>query len=152
MLLLLQAETAAGWVGPTVAISLVIIALAFVAIALASALAAREAAREMRQLSRVMETLRTDLAPALGAVQSMSGEGKRLAAMVGDEAEELVKASRQLREGLRERVANLEAIYEVLEEEVEETALDLAVTLRGFRTGAGWFSRLRRLLGGRRRR
>jgi hypothetical protein len=152
MLLVLQPETAAGWVGPTVAVSLVIIALAFVAIALASALAAREAAREMRQLSQVMETLRSDLAPALGAVQSLSGEGKRLAAMVGDEAEELVRASRGLREGLRARVANLEAIYEVLEEEVEETALDLAVTLRSFRTGAGWFSRLRRLLGGRRRR
>ena len=41
-----------------------------------------------------------------------------------------MRASRQLREGLRERLANLEAIYEVLEEEVEETALDVAVTLR----------------------
>ena len=152
MLLLIQAETAAGWVGPTAAISLMIIALAFVVIALATALAAREAAREMRQLAHVIETLRTDLAPALGAVQSVSGEGKRLAAMVGDEAEELVRASRSLREGLAARVANLEAIYEVLEEEVEETALDLAVTLRTFRTGAGWFSRIRRLLGGRRRR
>ena len=48
-------------------------------------------------------------------------------------------------------MANLEAIYEVVAEEVEETALDIAVTLRRIRTGAGWFRRLRRLLGGGRR-
>jgi len=152
MLSLLQAASPPAWVGPTMATSLVIIALAFVVIAFAIGLAAREATREMRQLSQAIETLRKDLAPALGAVQAVSGEGQRLATLVGHEAEEMVQASRQLREGLRDRLANLEAIYEVLEEEVEETALDLAVSLRNFRSGAGWFSRLRWLLGGRRRR
>ncbi len=151
-MLFLQAGVVAGWVGPTMAISLVIIAGAFLVIAAASALAARQAAREMQQLSRVIESLRTDLAPALTAVQAVSGEGQRLAGMVGNEAEELVRASRQLREGLRERLANLEAIYEVLEEEIEDTAVDVAVTLRTFRSGAGWFGRIRRLLGGGRRR
>ena len=151
-MLFLLAGVVAGWVGPTMAISLVIIAGAFLVIAAASALAARQAAREMQQLSRVIESLRTDLAPALTAVQAVSGEGQRLAGMVGNEAEELVRASRQLREGLRERLANLEAIYEVLEEEIEDTAVDVAVTLRTFRSGAGWFGRIRRLLGGGRRR
>jgi uncharacterized protein YoxC len=152
MLFLLQAETLPGWIGPTMAVSLVIIAIAFMVIAAVTALMAREAAKEMRQLSQVIDSLRGDLAPALGALQAVSGEGQRLAALVGHEAEELVQASRQLREGLRDRLANLEAIYEVLEEEVEETALDLAVSLRNFRRGAGWFARLRWLLGGRRRR
>ncbi len=152
MFLLQEAGPPAAWVGPTMAISLVIIALAFLAIAVALALTARQAAHEMRQLSAVMESLRGDLAPALGAVATVSNEGKRLAGIVGDEAEQLVKASRALREGLQARVANLEAIYDVLEEEVEETALDLAVTLRTVRSGAGWFGRLRRLLGGGRRR
>jgi uncharacterized protein YoxC len=152
MLLFLQEAVIPGWVGPTMAIALVIIALAFVLIALAVAVTARQAAQEMRQLSRVIESLRSDLAPALGAVQAVSSEGQRLAALVGSETEELVDASRKLREGVRERIANLEAIYEVLAEEVEETALDIAVTLRRIRTGAGWFGRLRRLLGGRRRR
>lgn len=151
-MLLLQAAAAPGWVGPTMAISLVIIALAFLVIAASTALAARKAAEEMRQLARVIESLRTDLSPALVAVQAVSGEGQRLAGLVGTEAEELVRASRQLREGLRERLASLEAIYEVLEEEIEDTAVDVAVTLRTFRSGAGWFGRLRRLLGGGRRR
>jgi hypothetical protein len=152
MLLLLQAGGGPSWVGPTMALSLVLIAGAFVVIAAVSALAAREAAREMRQLAQVMENLRADLAPALAAVKAVSGEGERVATLVGTETEELVRASRRLRAGLSDRVANLEAVYEVLEEEIEETALDLAVTLRAFRRGAGWFGRLRRLLGGRRRR
>jgi uncharacterized protein YoxC len=152
MFLLQEPGPPGGWVGPTIALSLVIIALAFVAIALALAMTARQAAQEMRQLSGVMESLRADLAPALGAVAAVSNEGQRLAGIVGDEAEALVKASRALREGLQERVANIEAIYEVLEEEIEETALEVAVTLRTVRSGAGWFGRLRRLLGGGRRR
>lgn len=152
MFLLQATAPTGGWVGPTIAISLVIIAGSFLAIALAMAMAARQAAHEMRQLSHVMESLRSDIAPALGAVAAVSNEGQRLAGLIGGEAEELVKSSRALREGLQSRIQNLEAIYEVLEEEVEEAALDLAVTLRTVRSGAGWFGRLRRLLGmGRRR-
>jgi uncharacterized protein YoxC len=146
MLLLLQAEIASGWVGPTMALSLVVIALAFLVIAAAAALAARQAAHEMRQLSRVIESLRAELSPALRAVEALSGEGERLAGLVSTETEEIVRASRALREGVRERITSLEAVYEVLAEEVEETALEAAVTLRTFRTGASWFGMIRRLL------
>lgn len=152
MLLLQQAAAMPGWVGPIVALSLLVIALAFVVMAAAAAMAAREAAREMRQLARAMESLRTDLTPALTAVQAVSAQGQRLAGVLGGEAEELARASRALREGLHARIANLEAIYDVLEEEIEETALDVATTLRTLRTGASWYGRLRRLLGGGRRR
>ena len=146
----LQSE-AAGWVGPTAAISLVIIALAFLVIALAAAVAARRAALEMQHLTRVVESLRTDLGPALTAIQSVSSEGQRLAHGVGEEAEALVSSSRRLREGVERRIQNLEAIYDVLEVEVEDTAIEIAVTLRRLRAGAGWFSLLRRLLSGARR-
>lgn len=147
MLLLLQAGAPPAWVGPTMAIALVIIALAFVVIAAAIGLAIRHAGKEMQLLSRAVAELHSDLRPALVAVEEASREGRRVAEMIGDEAEELVGASRALRAGLRHRIANLEAVYEVLEEEVEETALDVAVTLRTFRSGAGWYSRLRRLMG-----
>jgi len=152
MLLLLQTGTIPAWVGPTMAVALIIIAMAFVVIAAAIGLALRQAGREMQHLSRAIEELHGDLRPALTAVEAASVEGRRLAELVGTEAEELVGASRALRAGLRQRIANLEAVYEVLEEEVEETALDVAVTLRTFRTGAGWYARLRRLMGRRRRR
>ncbi len=152
MLLILQSEASGGWVGPTMAISLAIIALAFVVIAAAAALTAKEANSEMKKLSHVIDGLRTDLAPALSAVALVSGEGHKLVSMVGAETEEIVRASRRFREGLTERIDRLDAVYEVLGEEVEETALDLAVTLRTIRSGAGWFGMLRRLLSGGRRR
>ncbi len=147
MLMLLQAVPTGGWVGPTMAISLVIIALAFVVIAAATALAARQASAEVQKLSSVLDGLRTDLAPMLSAVALVSGEGHKLATMVTTEAEELVRATRRFREGLTDRVERIDAVYEVLEEEVQETALDVAVTLRTVRSGAGWFGMVRRLLG-----
>lgn len=152
MLLLFQAEAAGGWVGPTVAISLVVIALAFAVIAAVVAIAAKRSSDEMQKLSRVVDGLRTDLAPALSAVALISGEGQKLVNMVGTEAEEIVRTSRRFRVGLNDRIDRLDAIYEVLGAEVEETALDLAVTLRSVRSGFGWFGILRRLLRGGRRR
>ncbi|MEO8634891.1 MAG: DUF948 domain-containing protein [Gemmatimonadales bacterium] len=147
MLMFLQAVPASGWVGPTMAISLAIIALAFVVIAAATALTAKQATSEIQKLSSVLAGLRTDLSPALSAVALVSGEGHKLATLVGTEAEEIVLASRRFREGVNDRIARLDAVYEVLGEEVEETALELAVTLRRVRSGAGWFGMLRRLLG-----
>ena len=146
MLLVMQAGVESGWVGATVAISLVIIALSFITIAIAMAVALGRASSEMRQLSEVVDSLRADLAPALKAVSAVSGEGERLASLVSTEAEEVVRASQALRQSIRQRLTNLEAVYDVLAEEVEETALDAAVTLRTFRTGASWFSLIRRLL------
>ena len=152
MLMLFQAVATAGWVGPTMALSLVVIALAFIVIAASTALAAKQAAGEMQKLSHVLDGLRTDLAPALSAVALVSGEGHKLATMVSTEAEEIVRTSRRFREGLTERIERLDAVYEVLGEEVEETALDVAVALRKVRTGAGWFGLVRQLVSRGRRR
>jgi uncharacterized protein YoxC len=148
MMLLLQATTPPGWVGPVSAISLAIIALAFVVIAIALAMAAKKASQELSDLNRSLAELKAELSPALAAVQQVSAEGTRLASIVADEAEQIVEGTRQLREGITERMANLQALYEVMEEEVEETALDVAVKLRTFRSGVGWFGTIRRLLRG----
>lgn len=147
-MLLLQSAAPAGWVGPVSAISLAIIALAFVVIAVALAAAAKKASSEISELNKSLAELKAELSPALAAVQQVSAEGTRLASIVADEAEQLVEGSRALREGISERMANLQALYEVMEEEVEETALDVAVKLRTFRSGVGWFGLVRRLLRG----
>ncbi len=128
------------------ALSLAIIACAFVVIAVVIAVAAKQAASQLGDLSKSLAELHGELSPALKAVQSVSAEGERLAGLVSGEAEALVESSRALREGLEERFANLQAVYEVVEAEVEETALDVAVQLRTFRSGVGWFGIVRRLL------
>ncbi len=145
-MLLLQAAAPGGTALTVMAISLAVIALCFVGITAALVFAARTAGKEIRELSTILEGLRSELSPALKAVQSVSAEGERLAQLISGEAEALVDSSRALREGLEERFANLQAVYEVVEAEVEETALDVAVKLRTFRSGVGWFSTIRRLL------
>ncbi|HXI21806.1 MAG TPA: hypothetical protein VNH46_12000, partial [Gemmatimonadales bacterium] len=62
-MLLLQTQQVPGWVGPTVALSLVVIAIGFAGIAVAVLLAARRAAADMDRLTTMVESLRTDLAP-----------------------------------------------------------------------------------------
>ena len=89
-MLLVQAGEVASWVGPTMAISLVVIALSFIAIAAAVVLTLRQVLQRMHQLSTVVDGLRGDLAPALKMVQSVSGEGERIAALVSGEQHPLL--------------------------------------------------------------
>jgi hypothetical protein len=142
-----------GWVGPTVAISLVIIALAYGAIAAVVLLAVRRTARELAELRR-------EIGPAIQAVNGIAQTGSEIGARVKDEALAVLDTSRRLRRGairgarrLQGRLEDLDALYEVVHGEVENTALDVAATLRTVRTGASALSRIKRLLfrGGSRR-
>ncbi len=151
MLLLLQACTLPAWVGPTMAISLVVIALAFVVIAAAIGMAIARVLGEIKKLHEAVESLRGDLHPAVTAVRSISDEGRRLAALVGGEAgEELLAASKASGpaspNGCRTSRPSTRCCRRRW-----RTAIDLAITLRGFRRGAGWYGRIRRLLGAGRR-
>jgi uncharacterized protein YoxC len=134
------------WIGPTMAISLVVIALAFAAIGVAVVLMARSATREIREL-------RAEVAPALSAVRRMTEAGAELSGDIKDEIQEYLATSRAVREDLergvfqvKSRLADLDALYEVVHEEVEETALDVAARVRSVRNGAGMVSRIRRWL------
>ena len=51
----------------------------------------------------------------------------------------------------RERLADFEAVVDIVQEEVEEAALDLTAAIRTVRTGTGVIGRLRRLILPRRR-
>lgn len=135
-----------AWIGPTVAISLVVIALAFAAIGAAVALLARAALREIREL-------REEVAPAISAVRRITDAGADLSGDIKQELQEYLATSRAVRQDLergvyqvKSRLADLDALYEVLHEEVEDTALDVAARVRSVRNGAGMVSRIRRWL------
>lgn len=125
----------AGWVGPVGAISLVVIALSFLVIAATVAFIGRG----------ILETLR--------ALRETAAEGRGLVTRLKEEVDEVVRTSQRVRHDVdrgvrraRRRLADLDALAEVVQEEVEETALDVAARVRSFRTGAGMVSRLRRML------
>lgn len=135
-----------GWIGPTVAISLVVIALAFAAIGVAVTLLARTAIREVREL-------REEVAPAISAVRRITDAGADLSGDIKREVQEYLATSRAVRRDLergvyevKSRLADLDALYEVVHEEVEDTALDVAARVRAVRNGAGMVSRIRRWL------
>jgi hypothetical protein len=128
------------------ALSLLVIALAFAAIGIAVVVMVRSATREIRKL-------REEAAPAISAVRRMTEAGAELSGDVKEEIQEYLATSRAVREDLergvfqvKSRLADLDALYEVVHEEVEETALDVAARVRSVRNGAGMVSRIRRWL------
>ena len=142
-----------GWVGPTAAISLVFIALAFVAIAAGFVLVARAAKQEISEVSDKLEGIRGDLHDAMHAVRKVAETGEELSGKLKVEIEHYLTTSKSIRHDLergvrrvKTRLADLDALYEVVHEEVEDTALDVAAKVRTVRTGAGMVGRLRRWL------
>ena len=140
-----------GWVGPTVALSLVIIALAFAAMGLVSVLVARTARKEIAELSEEFGALRRELHEVLDAVKRVAAAGSEISGDVRQEVQHYLATSRAIRQDLdrgvrrvKHRLADLDALYEVVHDEVEDTALDVAAKVRAVRHGAGMVGRLRR--------
>lgn len=125
----------AGWVGPIGAVSLVVIAGSVVVIAATVASLGKG----------VLETLH--------AVRETAAEGRGLVTRLREEVDEVVRTSQRVRHDVdrgvrraRRRLADLDALAEVVQEEVEDTALDVAARVRSLRSGAGVVSRLRRMI------
>jgi anthranilate phosphoribosyltransferase len=116
------------WVGVVSALSLAVIALAAIVVAAASI----ASALGVRTLVRVLEQL---AGPALTDV-------RQLIATIKGEADALAGTSRDIRlrivraaDAAEARLTDLDALVEVVQEEVEETVIDAAVTLQNVRRG-----------------
>jgi methyl-accepting chemotaxis protein len=161
MLLILaiwQAGTAQNWVGPTMAIALVIIALSFVAVAAALVVVLSRLVQPLLELSRVIHNLQDDLSWAVKGMRQLTDQSQELLALVRQEAGAFAHAGRRLRrqvvkgaDRIQSKLEDLETLYDVVHEEVEDTALDVAAVLRSVRQGNGVLGRIRRLLVSRRR-
>ena len=148
-----QAAVEAGWVGRTVALSLLVVALSFVAIAVGVIVVASRLVEPVQQLSRMIQGLEEDLAWSLKGLRQLTEQSQELVALVRHEAGAFAQTSRRLRrqvirgaDRIQTRLADLETLYDVVHEEVEETALDVAAALRSVRRGNGVLGRIRRLL------
>lgn len=136
--------TLPGWVGPTAALSLVVIALSFLAIGLTVVLSGLAIKRSLKNVSERLETLRREFERVLDSV-------RRVTDSATEEAHHYLVTSRKVRHDLergvrrvKARLAELDALYEVVHEEVEETVLDVAAKVRAVRQGASVVGRLRR--------
>ena len=116
------------WVGVVSAMSLAAIALA----ALAAAVALTAMALRVQQFLRLVEQL---AGPAVD-------DTRQLVATIKSEADALVGTSRDIRgrilraaDAAEIRLDDLGALLEVVQDEVEETAVDVAATVRDVRRG-----------------
>jgi hypothetical protein len=138
MLLTLQAVQ--GWVGPTMAISLAVIALSFLAIAgavLFGALAVRKQAKKLREQ---MLTFEDDARKAMRSVRRATRNTAEASQVLKEQAYHFARTGKKVRARLddvtdlvHQRVGEMDALYEVVAGEVEEAAIDVASTVRTLR-------------------
>ena len=147
------------WVGTVTAVSLVLIALSFVSIAVGALIAFKKSQDALKLMAHVLQGLDDDLIPAFRSIREMAEKGKGVAEVVKNEADAFARTGRRLRRRVRngadrieERLQDLDALYEVVHEELEEAALSMATLVRTVRTGGGMLQRIKRFLPGSRRR
>jgi methyl-accepting chemotaxis protein len=135
------------------AISLLLIAICVVGITVAAALAYREARQASRGLTSELAELRREIHPTLQALNRFGDAGSEVVDLARDEVRELVRTSQEMRTEIRRgmrrarrRLDDFDALVEVMQDEVEETALDAATAMRTLRTGRGVFGHVRRFL------
>ena len=145
-----------GWTDVVTAISTTIVAviLVFVLIVLVGRL--REARHLIASIERVVHSLDRDARPAIDAARGMIDDAAKVMASVRAEVDGYAEYSEDLRERLGDltesvegRLGDLEALIDVLHEEIEETALDVASALRTTRRGVSVARALKRVFLGR---
>ncbi len=131
--------SAPAWVGPTMAISLMVIAASFLVmggVALAIGIGLR---RQVRALKASVSGFAAD---ARAVTARLRGELEGYAAL-SEEARGKLRGAIDTVDG---RLRDLDALVEVLQEEAEATALDVAALVRTVRTSGGIFRAARRSL------
>lgn len=147
----------AGWIGPTVAISLLVIAGCVATMTWVMLRVAREAEAGAEGTRQALGELRQRIDPLVDSLTTLSATGTETLEIARHEVTELATTSRMVRTEVehalrkaRRRLADFDALVEVMQEEVEETALDVAVALQTVRASRGVVGRVRRLLSRRR--
>jgi uncharacterized protein YoxC len=138
MLLTLQAVQ--GWVGPTMAISLVVIASSFLAIAGAVLFGALAVSRQAKKLREQMSGLEEDAKRAMRSVRRAARNTAEASQVLKEQAYHFARTGKRVRariddvsELVHQRVEEMDALYEVVAGEVEEAALDVATSVRSLR-------------------
>lgn len=108
---------------------------------------------------RALASLHQDAEPALKSVRGLAEDAGAIVKTVRSEVDHYSRRSEDVRkriggliEDVEERLQDLETVIDIVQFEVEETALDVAAALRTTRRSASIFGAMRRAFLGRRRR
>jgi uncharacterized protein YoxC len=152
-LALVQVGVTPEWVGPTMAISLAVLALSFLILAVAVGVAAFKLAGQVRKVTTLVDGLQDDVARTLKSVRRLTEQGQDIMVLVRHEAGAFAQTGRRLRrktvraiDRIEGKLEELETLYDVVRDEFEGAALDAAAALRSVRRGNGMLGRVRRFL------
>jgi hypothetical protein len=145
-----------GWPDIVSAIASAIIAVVLVAAGLAAVGLARELRGVRALLERLVGSFDSEGRPALQSARQLIDDASKVVAAVRAEADGVVATSRDVRERTEAlvrraeaRLRDLDALVDVVQYELEETALDVAAALRTTRRGASVFRAMKRAFLGR---
>jgi len=146
-----------GWPAVVTALATAVLAGSVLVLMIGLVAALRQMNTLTARLTHLMENLDRDARPTLEAVRRTVDDAGRVAVVVRDEVAAVVGTSKRLREraertatALEERFLELETLLDVLQEELEDTVLDVAALLRTTRRGSGLFRAAKRAFLGRR--
>jgi hypothetical protein len=152
-LALVQVGAMPDWVGPTAAISLAVIAASILGLAAILAYTALRVLAETRKVGTMIQGYQEDVAQAVAGARRLTEQGQDLLVLLRQEIGAFAQTSRRIRrklvrgvDNVEAKLADLETLYELVHEEVEDTALDVAAALRTSREGNGMLGRVRRLI------
>jgi hypothetical protein len=150
---LMQAAATPAWVGPTMAISLAVIALSVLGTAIVLGTSVLRLTAQRKKIAALVDSLQDNAQQTLAAARRLTEQAQDLMVLVRHEAGAFAETGRRVRrkvvrgiDRVEERLADLETLYDVVHDEVEDTALDVAAALRSARQGNGMIGRVRRLL------
>jgi len=140
------------WPAVVTAIATATIAILLALPAIASFLLFRELRKAMRTLEKFGETIQRDVVPVIQSARGIAEQATQIATTVKTEVGGLVETSQDLRgrvkraaDATEDRLSDLEALLDVLYEEVEATALDVAAALRTTRRGVSVLGAVKRV-------
>jgi uncharacterized protein YoxC len=146
------------WAEAVTAISVAVIAVFAVIAAIAGTMLMLEIRRAVPDLRKLVDHLDRDTRPLLDSAKTLVDDAGKAVNAVKSEVDQFAKTSRGLRtrveravDAAEDRLQDLDALLDVVQEEVEDAALDIAAALRTTRRGGKLVRTMKRKLLGRRR-
>ena len=132
------------WVGVVSALSLATIALAAIVLAASSVISVLRMHVFVRALEQMAGPAIHDVRQLIGAIK---GEADALVGTSRDIRERIVRTA----DAAEQRLSDLNALVEVVQEEMEDTVVDAAATLRNVRRGVSLWQWGRRVFSGKKK-
>ncbi|MCH6547202.1 MAG: hypothetical protein IH798_02040 [Gemmatimonadetes bacterium] len=138
-----------GWAEVVTAIAAAIIAVIALGLVVYAVPLLRQASRTSAALERFLER---DSRPLLENARSVVSEASQIASKLRLEIDGVIETSQDIRgrvknavDATEDRLLDLEALLDVLQEEMEDTVLDVAAAVRTTRRGTAVFRTMKRV-------